>query len=69
MASIEGNWDWGEETAGHTLRAGQRTHDFGRNRHYVGEAVRNDTLANINALGDIARYNHRLRITKRIGIS
>ena len=32
------------------MRAGQRAHDFGGNRHFEGEAVRNDTLANINAL-------------------
>ena len=33
------------EEGGHTLRAGQRAHDFGWNGHYEDEAVRNDTLA------------------------
>ena len=53
MVLIEEDWVWEgmERERGHTLRAGQRAHDFGWNGHYEGEAVRIDTLANINALG------------------
>lgn len=57
MVLIEENWVWEgmERERGHTLRAGQRAHDFGWNGHYEGEAVRIDTLANTIALGETAR--------------
>ena len=50
MVLIEVDWVWGE----HTLRARQRAHDFCWDGHSDGEAVRNDALANVNALGETA---------------
>ena len=48
----------------HTLRAGQRAHDFGWNGHFEGEAVRNDTAVCVVALGKLLETiaGHELRI-------
>ena len=57
-ALIEGDWVWevvGREGGRHTLRAGQGAYDFGGNGHSEGEAVRIDTLADINAVEETAR--------------